>query len=369
MADTKTYDLKAIGSNFCIYGDFMRAGRYGSGHINDTFDATYNQAGTPVRYILQRINHNVFKNPVAVMENIQRVTAHLGAKMAGEPDGSRRILTLVPARDGRPYHQDAAGNTWRCYLFVEKATTYDLITDLSQAVKAAAAFGSFQGLLVDLPGRLHETIVNFHNTESRFEALEKAIAADAAGRAKLCQPEIEFALKHKHLASALLDLQRKGLVPERVTHNDTKLNNVMLDDTTGDGICVIDLDTVMPGLALNDFGDMIRTATSPAAEDEQDLSKVTMRMPYFEALVQGYLSTAGKFLNQTEKDNLALSGQILTFECGIRFLADFLAGDVYFKVHKENHNLHRCRTQFKLAADIGAKLDAMNAVVKRLEKK
>jgi len=368
MAAVTTYDLKAVGAHFCILGDFVAGDRYGSGHINDTFAVIYDQAGTKLRYIFQRINHNIFKNPVALMENIQRVTAHLGAKMAGKADGSRRVLTLVPAHDGQPYFQDATGNTWRCYLFIEKATTYDVIVTVDQAEKAAAAFGSFQGLLVDLPGgRLNETIPNFHHTVSRFATLEKTIAEDPAGRAKLCQPEIAYALKNKALASCLLDLQAKGLLPERITHNDTKLNNVMLDNATGEGICVIDLDTVMPGLALYDFGDMIRTATSPAAEDDPDLGKSTMRMPFFAALVKGYLSTAGTFLSQTEKDCLALSGQLITFEIGIRFLTDFLMGDVYFKVHVENHNLHRCRTQFKLAADIAAKMAEMNALVKTLD--
>ncbi len=370
MADAKTYDLKAIGGQFAIYGSYLSGDRYGSGHINDTFAVTYDQAGIKIRYCLQRINHNIFKNPVALMENVQRVTAHLAAKVDGRADASRRTLTLVPARDGRPYVQDAQGNTWRCYLFIENAASVDVISNAEQAFKAAAAFGAFQGLLVDIPGgRLNETIPFFHHTVSRFETLEKAIKADSVGRAALCQPEIQYALKNKALASSLLDLQAKGLLPERITHNDTKINNVMLDNATGEGICVIDLDTVMPGLALYDFGDMVRTATSPAAEDETDLNKVTMRMEFFEGLVRGYLSTAGKFLNQTEKDSLALSGQLITFEIGIRFLTDFLAGDTYFKVHRENHNLIRCRTQFKLAADIEAKMAQMNALVKAVDKK
>lgn len=364
MTDKTVYDLRAIISEFRLHGDFVAGERYGSGHINDTFAIQLSQAGTPVRYILQRINHNVFKQPTAVMENIERVTAHLGRKMAGHPEGSRRVLTLVPARDGRPYVRDAAGNTWRCYLFIEKAATYDVITEVGQAEKAAAAFGAFQAMLVDLPGpRLNETIPNFHHTVSRFEAFERALAADTAGRARLCRPEIEFALARRALASALLDLQARGQVPERITHNDTKLNNVMLDDATGEGICVIDLDTVMPGLALYDFGDMVRTATSPAAEDEPDVRNVTMRLPFFEALVKGYLSTAGGFLNATERASLALSGQVITFEIGLRFLTDFLAGDVYFKVHKENHNLIRCRTQFALAADIERRRPDMDALV------
>ncbi len=206
-------------------------------------------------------------------------------------------------------------------------------------------------MLADLPApRLHDTIPDFHHTPKRFAALEKAIEADAANRARLAKAEIEFAMKNQAMASVLLDAN----LPERVTHNDCKLNNVMLDDATGEGICVIDLDTVMPGLALYDFGDMVRTTTSPAKEDERDLAKVNMQLPMFEALARGYLSSAAEFLTTDEKKFLVVSGKVITFEIGLRFLADFLAGDVYFKVHRENHNLDRCRTQFKLVESIAA---------------
>ena len=358
------HDVRALSKNFQLFGEFVSAEPYGSGHINDTYLATYNQGGLTVRYIHQRINHNIFKQPVALMENVQRVTEHIHAKLANHPDVTRHVLTLIPARDGKVYYRDAEGNYWRTYIFIEKAKTYDVVESTEQAAKAAKAFGEFQGLLADLPApRLQDTIPGFHDTPMRFAALEKSIQADAVNRAALAKSEIEFALKHKAMTALLLDLNRKGEIPERTTHNDTKFNNVMLDDTTQEGICVIDLDTVMPGLALYDFGDMVRTTTSPAAEDEKDLSKVKMQFPMFEALVRGYLSTAGGFLNKAEKQHLAFSGKLITFEIGIRFLADYLAGDVYFKVHREGHNLDRCRTQFKLVECIEQQEDAMNKLV------
>jgi hypothetical protein len=357
------HDVRAVALQFEILGEFQSAAPYGSGHINDTYCVIFQQAGVPVRYILQRINHNIFKNPVALMENIQRVTAHLAAKVAGQPDATRRVLTLVPTRRGAAWHVDADGNHWRAYLFIEKARTYDAVESAEQAFKAANAFGQFQKLLADLPApRLHDTIPDFHHTPKRFATLEAAIKADVAGRAKLAKPEIEFALAHKGITSILLDAK----LPERVTHNDTKFNNVMLDDATGEGICVIDLDTVMPGLALYDFGDMVRTTTSPAKEDERDLSKVQMQFPMFEALVRGYLASAGEFLTRTEKQFLAFSGKLITFEIGIRFLTDFLAGDVYFKVHRDGHNLDRCRTQFKLVESIEQQEDRMNKLVESI---
>lgn len=347
------HDIQALSRNFQILGDYVTARPYGSGHINDTYCATFDQAGVAVRYIHQRINHTIFKDPAALMENVQRVTEHLHRKLAGQPESARRALTLVPARDGRAFCQDHEGNYWRTYLFVEGAKTYDAVESTTQAFQAAKAFGQFQKLLADLPAPpLHDTIPGFHDTPKRFAALEKAIAADTVDRVKLAKAEIEFALRHKPMAGVLVELQRQGAIPERTTHNDTKFNNVMLDDATHEGICVIDLDTVMPGLSLYDFGDMVRTTTSPALEDERDLSKVRMQLPMYEALLRGYLSTAGDVLNKTERQHLAFSGKLITFEIGLRFLTDYLSGDVYFKVHRDGHNLDRCRTQFKLVESI-----------------
>ncbi len=357
------HDVRGVARQFQIHGEFLNAGPYGSGHINDTYCAVFNQGGTPVRYIVQRINHNIFKTPVALMENVQRVTSHLSQKVMGQADCSRCALTLIPARDGRAYFCDPDGKYWRTYIFIENAQTYDAVESPQQAFQAARAFGQFQSLLADLPApRLHDTIPNFHHTPSRFAKLEAAIAADSANRARLARPEIQFALNHKAMTGVLLAAR----LPERVTHNDTKLNNVMLDDKTGQGICVIDLDTVMPGLALYDFGDIVRTSTSPAKEDERDLSKVQMQFPMFEALARGYLTTAGEFLTKAERQHLAFSGKLITFEIGIRFLTDYLEGNVYFKVHREGHNLDRCRTQFKLVESIAQQEERMNKLVERL---
>jgi hypothetical protein len=357
------HNVRDVARHFQIAGDYLSAGPYGSGHINDTYCVVFDQGGTQVRYIFQRINHGIFKNPAALMENIQRVTEHLGRKSGAAAEGSRRVLTLMPAHDGRPYYCDEHGNHWRVYIFIEKARTFDAVETPQQAFQAAKAFGLFQNLVADLPApRLHDTIPDFHHTPKRFAALEKAIEADVVNRAAQAKVEIEFALNHRAITGVLLNAK----LPERVTHNDTKFNNVMLDDATGEGICVIDLDTVMPGLVLYDFGDMVRTTTSPAREDERDLSKVTMQFPMFEALVRGYLATAAGFLTPAEKKFLPFSGRLITFEIGIRFLTDYLAGDAYFKVHRDGHNLDRCRTQFKLVESIEQQETAMNQLMETI---
>ena len=361
--DTRSEALLAVAAQFQFRGQAVDFVPYGNGHINDTYLVTCNGAGARVRYILQHINAQVFHSPAAVMQNIERVTAHLRAQFAGEPDGERRSLTLVPARDGRNWCEDAQGETWRAYHFIENAHSHDTATSAEQAYQAAHAFGCFQQQLASLPSpRLHETIPDFHYTPKRFAALQRAIAADVKGRAAFAKPEIDFALAHESITGVLLQAD----LPERITHNDTKFNNVLLDDATGESLCVVDLDTVMPGLALYDFGDMVRTTTSPAAEDEQNLSKVAMQFPLFEALVRGYLSAAGEFLSEAEKKFLAFSGKLITFEVGIRFLADYLAGDTYFKIHRKGHNLDRCRTQFKLVELIEFEEEKMNRLVESI---
>ncbi len=360
------HDLKTVSSNFKIYGDFISAAPYGSGHINDTYAVVMNQGGTPVRYIFQRINHNIFKNPPALMENIQRVTEHISAKIGYCVDASRKTLTLIPTNDNNPFFQDTEWNYWRCYIFIEKAKTYDVIQTPEQAFQAAKAFGEFQRNLVDIKGkRLNETIPNFHNTVWRFENLEKAISADSANRATTVKKEIKFALNRKEIAGKLINLNKDGKIPERITHNDTKLNNVMIDDATSQGICVIDLDTVMPGLALYDFGDLVRTSTSPATEDEKDLSKVFLQLHMFEALVKGYLASSKDFLIKDEIANLAFSGKLITYEIGLRFLTDYLSGDIYFKIKRPEHNIDRCRTQFKLVESMETLEKEMNSIVEK----
>jgi thiamine kinase-like enzyme len=361
---SKGYDVSAIACQFQIDGEFANATTHGSGHINDSYCVTFHQSGMPVSHILQRINHSIFKDPPALMENIQRVTSHLADKVSGEPDRSRLVLTLIPARDELAWHLDADGNYWRMYRFIENARTYDAVESAEQAFQAAKAFGQFQKLLVDLPApRLHDTIKDFHHTPKRFRTFEQAIVSDVANRAILARPEIEFAFAHRSITNILLDAN----LPERITHNDTKFNNVMLDDVTGEGICVVDLDTVMPGLALHDFGDMVRTATSRAKEDEQDLSKVTMQFSMFEALVRGYLASADDFLTKDEKKHLVFSGKLMTFEQGIRFLTDYLEGDAYYKVGRDEHNLDRCRTQFKLLESIEQQEERMDRLAQSIE--
>jgi hypothetical protein len=356
----KEYDVSGVVRRFQIEGEFAGAANHGSGHINDSYRVTFHQAGNATRYLLQRINHNIFKNPPALMENIQRVTSHLAAKVSDDRHRNRRVLSLIPAQDGKAWYVDADGSYWRTYEFIENAHTFDTVQSADQAFQAAKAFGEFQKLLVDLPApRLHETIKDFHHTRRRFAALEHAIASDVAGRATLAKSEIEFAFANQSIAGVLLDAN----LPERVTHNDTKFNNVMLDDATGEGVCVVDLDTVMPGLALHDFGDMVRTATSPAKEDEQDLTKVTMQFSMFEALVRGYLASAGDFLTKGERQHLVSSGKLMTFEQGVRFLTDYLQGDAYYKVIHDQQNLDRCRTQFKLFESIEQQEDRMDQLV------
>jgi hypothetical protein len=370
MTEHTPHDVQAVLAHFQVPGRFIDAKPYGHGHINDTYATTFEENGTIHRYILQRVNHEIFKNTIALMENVERVTRHQREQLVAQanPDADRRALRLVYAGDGLPYCRDIHGNVWRMYIFIEKASTYEFVENPRIALEAARAFGEFQKQLVNLGGeRLHETIPDFHNTPKRFEALVQAVETDRENRAKDARPEIEFALQHEAMVDRLLEQHRAGLIPERITHNDTKINNVMLDDASQEGICVIDLDTVMPGLVLYDFGDMVRTATSPSAEDEKDLSKVGMDMQLFEALVNGYLSSANDFLCDAERDCLVFSGKLITFEIGIRFLTDFLLGDVYFKVSREGHNMDRCRTQFKLVESIEDQEDDMNRVVENFD--
>ncbi|MDR2844663.1 MAG: aminoglycoside phosphotransferase family protein [Puniceicoccales bacterium] len=365
-SSTTTSNLPAIAARFDIRGDFVSAVPYGSGHINDTYAVTYDQGAARVRYILQRVNHHIFKNTTGVMENVARICRHSLAKLHREniPDASRRTLTLVPSTTGADWVVDDAGNFWRCCIFIEQASAYDIVETPAQAFQAAQAFGNFTKLLVDIPGgRLVETIPNFHNTQNRYQNFQKALAADTQNRAKDVAPEIAFLQAREKDCARVVDAIARGEIPERVTHNDTKLNNVLIDDHTQNALCVIDLDTAMPGSALYDFGDMVRTATAPAAEDETDLRKVFCRPEYFEALARGYLAALGDTLNGTEIALLPFSGKLLTLEVGMRFLTDYLEGDTYFKTTHPAHNLERCRNQFALVASIESQLDAMSQLV------
>jgi Ser/Thr protein kinase RdoA (MazF antagonist) len=363
MSARAEVDLSAVAAAFAIDGRFVDGRPHGSGHINDTFVATFDHRDRPVRTILQRINERVFKDVQALMENIARVTAHAVSRAAAGP---RRTLALVPTHDGRTWHRDANGGAWRAYHFLAGARTYDVIDSPQRAATAARAFAEFQQTLVDLPGgRLHETIPFFHHTPRRFAALQRAIAADAHNRAAEARDAVDFALQREGMTNVLLDLHDRGEMPERITHNDTKLNNVMIDDATGEGICVIDLDTVMPGLALYDFGDMVRSATNSAAEDEPDVTQVEARLPIFAALVEGYLGAARGFLTAAEVAHLVFAGRLITFQIGMRFLTDHLDGDVYFKTKRPGHNLDRARNQFALLRSQETQQGEMEKIVAR----
>ena len=355
--------VAAAARAFKLNGEFRIANPYGSGHIHDTYRVVFDDGKREEHIILQHINTAIFTNPAAVMENIARVTNHLRSRLAGDTDLGRRVLQLVSTRVGADWHVDAEGRYWRAYWFIERARTFDSVDSPRQAFEAARAFGEFQRLLADLPEpRLHESIPDFHNTLKRFAAFERAVAADRAGRGARAREEIAFAMSRRAIASLMLDAD----LPERVTHYDTKLNNVLLDAETGEGICVIDLDTVMPGLAAYDFGDMVRTMTCRASEDEQDLSRVAMDFELFEAMLRGYLAGAGSFLTDRERESLIAGAKVIVFEQGIRFLSDHLSGDVYYKVARPDQNLDRCRTQFKLLESIEQQQDEMSLLLHSL---
>jgi len=361
--------LRATAGQFEIPGAFLGAKSYGNGHINDTFAAGFDQGGARTRYILQRINTMIFREPHQLMANVANVTRHIRARLEAEgaQDPLRRVLTLVETREGASCHVDGAGQVWRCYLFVEGASSYEIVQSPAQAWEAARAFGAFQRHLADYAGpRLFETIPRFHHTRSRVETLKRAVAEDPCERAGAVRAEILDTLGREALADSLLALQASGEIPERITHNDTKLNNVLLDDRTGEGICVLDLDTVMPGLSLYDFGDLVRTATNPAAEDERDLALVQVQEPMFQALARGYLEGAGDALLPAEKERLVLAGKLLTYENAVRFLTDHLEGDPYYRIHREGHNLDRCRNQLALLRSLEDCEERMSAFVRSL---
>jgi Ser/Thr protein kinase RdoA (MazF antagonist) len=367
MPDKNNNHLAEIAGQFQIDGQFIGGAPHGSGHINDTYLAVYHASNGTVRFIHQRINPNVFKHPEQVMENIQRVSLHAREQiLSSGGDPLRETLTLVPARDGRMFCQDVDGGTWRTYHFVERTRTYDIAPNLHAVHEAAHAFGSFQQMLSGLPGqRLHETIPNFHHTRRRFEAFAGAVQTDPAGRAASVKNEIEFLLKREADASIVVDLLAQGRLPERVTHNDTKINNVLFDQSSGEALCVIDLDTVMPGSALYDFGDMVRAGAARAAEDDPDTARAGFDLGMFTQLARGYVRAARGFLTPGEIELLAFSGKLITYEQALRFLGDYLNGDIYYKIHHPQHNLERTRTQIKMLAEMEEQMGLMEAIIDR----
>lgn len=361
-------DFRSIVTRFVFEGDFLDAQPCGFGHINGTYAARFRKAdGTAHRYILQQINHGVFRRPEELMHNIKKVTVHLRQKIiAAGGDPERETLNLIPTVDGNAFYKTAKGDYWRGYIFIEGAQTYQVVEHLDHFYSAGGAFGKFQRLVSDFPAEeLYETIPNFHHTPKRFQAFVRSVEKDVRNRAQSVRAEIDFVERRAEQMSVLVDLLDRGELPQHITHNDTKFNNVMIDDETGEGICVIDLDTVMPGLSLYDFGDSIRYGANPAAEDEQDLSQVYMDLDLYESFTRGYLEAARGFLTPTEAAYLAFSAKLMTLECGMRFLADYLDGDIYFEIHRESHNLDRCRTQFKMVQDMEEKFDQMIGIVEK----
>ncbi|MEE1086710.1 MAG: aminoglycoside phosphotransferase family protein [Schaedlerella sp.] len=368
MAGLSEAHKKEVVSGFHFKGTMIDMCPYGSGHINDTFLLTYDRGEEGIfKYILQRMNTNIFKNPTELMENILGVTAHLRKKIiakGGDPE--RETLNVIKANDKKPYYVDSKGGYWRAFVFIKDATSYDQVETEEDFYESAVSFGRFQSMLADYPAEtLHEIIEGFHDTKARFEVFKKAVAEDIMRRADSVQEEIQFVLNHEDVAEYFGELLTKGELPLRVTHNDTKLNNIMIDDETRKGICVIDLDTVMPGLAMNDFGDAIRFGASTAAEDEKDLDKVWCDMNLFDIFAKGFIEGCDGKLTEKEIELLPMGAKVMTFECGMRFLTDYLQGDTYFKVHREGQNLDRCRTQFKLVADMEDKWSTMNEIIKK----
>ncbi len=336
---------------------------YGSGHINDTFLVVADR-----RYILQRMNHTIFPDPEKLMRNIEGVTAHICKKARDEGrDPSSASLVVVPTREGNAFFKDSVGSYWRVYEFCEGTVSRDRVESAEDFELCGEGFGKFQRMLSDYPAKtLYESIANFHNTPWRYENLMKAVAKDACGRAASVEAEIRFAMDRKEFCGALERAHSEGSLPLRVTHNDTKLNNILFDIQTGDPAVVIDLDTVMPGYSVTDFGDSIRFGANTAAEDEADLSKVSLDLSLFECYARGFLKGCGGQLTEGELALLPEGAIMMTLECGMRFLTDYLEGDVYFRVHRPNHNLDRCRNQFALVADMEKKLPEMRSIVERL---
>ncbi len=351
--------MQDILKNFRLDGKVTQCSEYGCGHINRTY-LVLTDSGK--RYILQGISTVAFKDVPGLMENIGAVTRHLQKKVKSE----RECLHLVPTLDGADYWYDGKEGYWRVYDFIEDSICLQSAETPEDFYQSAVAFGTFQRQFEDFPAQtLHETIVNFHNTPDRYEKFKAVLAQDKLGRVKDAEYEIGEYLKREQDGATLMNMLKDGRLPLRVTHNDTKLNNVMLDAKTRKALCVIDLDTVMPGLMAFDFGDSIRFGAATAAEDERDLSKVSMSLELFKTFAKGFISSCPE-LTQEEYTSLAWGARIMTLECGLRFLTDYLDGDKYFAVHRPGQNLDRCRTQLKMVQDMEGKWDKMLKIIRDL---
>ncbi len=362
--------LQEVLAAFDFGAPVVGALRYGKGHINDTFVVhTQPEDLSCRRFILQRMSAAAFKHPDELMENIIGVTEYLGRQILQRGgDRGREAMEVLRPRNGEPYYTDAEGGAWRVYPFVEHTICYQAAESAELFAASGRAFGRFQQLLRDYPAEtLHETIPNFHNTEDRLAKFKAAVAADPLGRVKDCGPEIQFVLDREADCSVALNAMREGKLPLRVTHNDTKLNNVLMDEETQEGVCIIDLDTVMPGLVIYDFGDSIRFGANHSAEDERDLGKVNLDVDLFSVYTAAFLEGTGGSLTNDEIAYLPWGAKLMTLECGIRFLTDYIDGDHYFHINREAQNLDRCRTQFKLVADMEARWAELEAIVKQYQ--
>ena len=357
-------NLKSAIEAFNYEGEYVTYGEIKAGIINATYKVTYKNGGVEKHYILQKINTNVFRNPEGLMENVSRVTSHIRSKLdKNDPDYERRVLRILTA-NGKHTFYDADGGCWRSYVYIDNATAHNAISEPELFYEAGKGFGAFQKDLFDFPAEvLSETIPNFHNTKSRFDAFEEAIKNDAAGRVKDIAAEIEFVRARRELASSIVDKLASGELPIRFTHNDTKLNNILIDDQTKKAICVIDLDTIMPGSSLYDFGDAIRFGANTAAEDEPDTSKITVNMELFKLFTKGFVEECAQSFDKSEIRLLPLGALVMTYELVIRFLTDYINGDTYFKTLYPEHNIVRTRAQMKLLEALEEKLDEMNAFV------
>ena len=361
-----TEQLEVIGAAFQIPGHFAIASPVKFGHIHDTFAATYREGEIPRRYVHQRLNHRVFADLAALMDNVARVTGHQWdlLRSEGARDAERRCLRLVSTREGRPFHVDDEGGTWRTFVFLEGARSRDTIEHPAQAYQVARAFGAFAATLRDLPGPpLAITIPDFHDLRARFAAFEEALAADSHHRAASVPAEIDRAAAWFHELGQLLAESGFAELPRRIVHNDCKINNVMLDDVTGEGLCVIDLDTVMADTVLCDFGELVRTGTSRSPEDEVDLASICLEIDLFRAATRGYLAGAASLLSGGEVGILPLAGPVMALENAVRFLTDHLCGDVYFRIHRKEHNLDRFRAQLRLVELMIERRAEMQAIV------
>lgn len=357
--------LVAVIKGFDIEGHPIEIIRYGNGHINDTYRVTMHlEDKQKKRYILQRINHTIFKEPIKLMDNISRVTKHIKGKISAMGGNVlKESINVIETVDGKNYllHES---NYYRCYDFIEGVTSYDIVSGPEDFYRSGQALGKFQSLLSDYDGNtLHETIKDFHNTEKRFIDFCAAVNEDPMDRVKECSEEVQFFMEREKDTGIINRLIRSGALPVRVTHNDTKYNNVMIDDETREAVCLVDLDTVMPGVSLYDFGDSIRSGATTALEDEKDLSLVHFDLSLFKAYTEGYLSKA-RFLSPTEVDHLPFAAKIMTYECGLRFLKDYIEGDIYYKIDRAEHNLDRARTQIKLLQEMERDFQTMKEIVR-----